>query len=406
MDTIGVLSRIEPPVRRRALVGDGHTPVEARRPGSKQPIVGLDLLRFVAAMAVVGFHLGFTSWADPHSDAAALLAGTARFPWLVPVTRMGWLGVEMFFLISGFVIAYSAQGSSAARFFRSRSLRLMPGIWICATVTFGLSLALSTDGGFDLVGRYLRTLIVFPVPRWIDGVYWTLSIEMVFYALVWALLLRRRLDRLESIMLAIGLVSTLVWELAATDWWPGLDILAGKRVAQLCLVTHGSTFALGVLIWRIANDGISASRLLGALACLAGTLCQIHAVCDEVRLAHAVAQPYAEAAGLFLAFVALFILAIAANGILLRRLPPRLLSATRLLGLSTYPLYLLHTAVGAVAIRAARTLGVAEGPSLIFGVSVAIAVSILVARFVEPVLRARLAGMTVPRFGRLTASRA
>jgi peptidoglycan/LPS O-acetylase OafA/YrhL len=81
------------------------------------------------------FHLGFWAWAVPGSTPGRLLQGAASFPELSGFW-WGRFGVEIFFVISGFVIAFSASQSSLAHFISSRFFRLFPTAAICATFTF------------------------------------------------------------------------------------------------------------------------------------------------------------------------------------------------------------------------------------------------------------------------------
>src|SRR4051812_23206228 len=77
---------------------------------SSSYVGGLDLIRFFAASLVLMFHLAFFSW----GSSAGLnyrLAGAPTSPELV-FMNAGWVGVEVFFVLSGFVIAQSAKGSS------------------------------------------------------------------------------------------------------------------------------------------------------------------------------------------------------------------------------------------------------------------------------------------------------
>ncbi len=78
-------------------------------PSSKSHLFGLDLLRLFAAALVVFNHFGAFSEALP--DVGAPFA----FPSLNFMTRFGWVGVEIFFVISGFVIALSARGAKSRR---------------------------------------------------------------------------------------------------------------------------------------------------------------------------------------------------------------------------------------------------------------------------------------------------
>ena len=69
---------------------------------SREPIAGFDIVRFAAAALVTIFHLGTETWAAPGTVAAKIVDGRAAFPELFSVTWSGFIGVEIFFVISGF----------------------------------------------------------------------------------------------------------------------------------------------------------------------------------------------------------------------------------------------------------------------------------------------------------------
>lgn len=136
----------------------------------------LDPLRLLAAFAVLIYH--YSIYFDP-SDKL-----------LNSVSRYGYLGVDFFFLLSGFVIMASAQNRGAFEFAFARALRIYPAFIACllltALVTYcvsGVTLSMGhVAANATILNDYLR------IPN-VDGVYWTLQAEIKFYACVFILLL-------------------------------------------------------------------------------------------------------------------------------------------------------------------------------------------------------------------------
>ena len=89
----------------------------------------LDILRVIAAAFVLLYHFTFR-------EPIVHEIPPTTFPSLNIVTRYGFLGVQLFFLISGFVILMSAEQRSALAFIKSRAKRLYPTFWIACTITF------------------------------------------------------------------------------------------------------------------------------------------------------------------------------------------------------------------------------------------------------------------------------
>ncbi len=162
----------------------------------------LDLLRLFAVAAVLLFHFGFRgAIADGYTDVS--------LPGLVPVIKYGYLGVQLFFIISGFVIAYSAEGRSATEFAVARVSRIYPGFLLCMTITFIVTLAIGAPRIEASVTQWLANFVILsPALKqpFMDGAYWSIVYEITFYAWVFLLLLigkfrreiechRHRLDR-------------------------------------------------------------------------------------------------------------------------------------------------------------------------------------------------------------------
>ncbi|MET9362922.1 acyltransferase [Streptomyces sp. NPDC006632] len=142
----------------------------------------LDGLRLIAALMVVGFH--FAGY-DRYGDHGAWGQSTATlFPGVHGIASYGWLGVELFFLISGFVICMSCWGRTPRDFFISRVVRLYPAFWVCVTAT-ALVLWFCGDRTITL-SRVLTNLTMVHEPlgvAHVDPSYWSLWAEMRFYLL-------------------------------------------------------------------------------------------------------------------------------------------------------------------------------------------------------------------------------
>ncbi|MFJ3161237.1 acyltransferase family protein [Streptomyces kanasensis] len=154
-------------------------PVRLPAPRRRPRLAALDGLRLVAALMVVLYHyvgLGH-GW---RIDSGAL------FPRVFPFAAYGWLGVQLFFLISGFVICMSCWGRSLGDFFTSRVVRLYPAYWFCVLAT--TAVLVLVPGGYtrlawaDVVTN-LTMVQAFLGVEPVDPVYWTLFAELRFYLL-------------------------------------------------------------------------------------------------------------------------------------------------------------------------------------------------------------------------------
>lgn len=238
-----------------------------------------------------------------------------------------------------------------------------------------------------LATAWLASVAFWPDPDWIDGAYWTLGIEVAFYLLVgWRL--RRAADAVTIERLAIGLG---LWSCA---FWVAASVLPGSaewidiRTVQLILLPHGCLFALAALLWAIDARGASAKRVgLAGLFTLAAVV-EIVARSDErTGWMHLQASP--------LVPVAVFLtgLAVLACATRLQPFVARLVSVqtATTLGLATYPLYLIHQDAGAVILSALIRRGWSYEAAAAVAIALAVCTALLVATWIEPVVRAALA---------------
>jgi peptidoglycan/LPS O-acetylase OafA/YrhL len=345
----------------------------------------IDLLRFACAMLVVAHHYCAELPLSPHPVAAAVLSGTVLSAIWAPWTQFGWIGVELFFVISGYVIACSAVGNDPGTFLRHRMQRLLPAAWICATLSFVL-LAAAGGGALDpLAAQWLRSMSFWPLGEGIDTSYWTLGIELAFYlAIAWRLRGGGSPERLERVAWWIGGASLLFWValLAAGQVDQGW---LKERLPQLLLLSYGAFFAIGMLLQAGHRDGFTPGRWAGlALFGIAAAIETVAHAMDnapQLRLAPNFAAP--------LLILAAGIAVIA----LCRRLQPALARwsvPAALLGLMTYPLYLLHQPLGAVL------AGAFGAGALWAGMAMSVALAWMIVRYAEPPLRAWIGSVLRP----------
>lgn len=359
-----------------------------------QYVPGLDLLRFFAACIVMVFHLAFWSWAFPAGQVAMASHGVADFRDWTTFAPFGWAGVQIFFVISGFVIVVSAERSTGYKFFVSRFTRLVPAVWICATLT--LAAWQLVDAGFaplSLFAMYVRSVAFLPVGAWIDSVYWTLGIEVCFYALIFALLIANRQRWIRPIMCGIGLASTLFWigyTGAALDRNSAMFELFSRvqwsRLSQLTLLQHGVFFALGVLLWSRLVKKASPRQWPWLFVFLLGGCLQIVGESTLKLEKTGMALPALTPCAIWLAAMLFFWLAVA-NNARVQRLPSWILQALRRLGLMTYPLYLLHNVTGGALLGAFVEWGASTGAALAAAVAIVIALSWWISKVPEPALQ-------------------
>jgi peptidoglycan/LPS O-acetylase OafA/YrhL len=356
-------------------------------------VPGLDLLRFAAAFSVMLYHLAFWSWAFPAGQVALASKGVADFQDWPLITSTGWIGVQVFFVISGFVIATSAANSTASRFFISRFTRLVPAVWVCATITLIAWLLIDVGTPLAHMRAYVKSVTFIPVPVWIDSVYWTLGVEIAFYALVLCLVAYNRFSWLKPIMCGIGLASSLFWlghAFAAVNpdstTFAFFSQLQSSRLAQLSLLHHGVFFAIGVLLWMRLMRQRSRDQIAWLVVFFAGGCLQIIADSALKFAKTGLASSALLACGLWLSSMCALYWMVR-NNHQVQGLPTPGLQVLRRLGLITYPLYLLHNVTGGALLGTFVGWGMNPADGLLLTLGAILALSWWVSVMPEPALQ-------------------
>ncbi len=233
---------------------------------------GIDAMRGAAAIAVAWFHLTNT-YAGASRDLGAL----------------GWLGVDVFFVISGFVIPLSLHRAGYGlghfpAFMARRLIRLEPPYLASIALVIALQVASRHAPGFAgrdpgtepaQIALHLAYLIPFSGYAWLSPVYWSLAYEFAFYVaagLLFPVLWKRPL--VVTVVLVCG-ASLLVEGRLAPVETPRIPLfLMGIAAARRHLrrdsrVSFGVALAAAAALMAIGGGWVSA--LAGVAAALAIT---------------------------------------------------------------------------------------------------------------------------------------
>ncbi len=279
--------------------------------GYIEPIEGL---RGVAVLWVVAFHyVVVRSAAFPTDPWLQLVAAS---PAAQVIVRNGYLGVDLFFLITGFLLTlpwfrHAAEGRAAPatrEFYRRRANRILPAYYVQLLVLFLICIPLlrdltywKTDLAYYLVnfGAHV-TMLHYTTPITsaslsLNGALWTLALEAQYYLLlpVLAPLLVRApwLSALALFAIAIAwhwlarhdLAPLVAFEMAIGAAW-NLPESTIRHLLQTQLPGYLGHFAAGILAgrawlrWRGRTFGAMASAgWLAAAAIALGVLYRMHA---------------------------------------------------------------------------------------------------------------------------------
>jgi len=285
----------------------------------------LDTLRFVAAFAVVGYH-----WLFRGIETGTMT--TVSYSGAAQVASYGYLGVELFFMISGFVITISAHGKTASRFAVSRLVRLYPAFWVAVLITATVTVIWGPPVLHVTIPQVLANLTmapgVFNQPL-VDGSYWTLLNELIFYAMVF-LFLFFRLGKWLDVFFPVWAVGMMLITLVV----PRFETvpLFGNLFAF---------FAAGAILSTIQRKGWHWWQALGLVASF--YVAVRYMVKDVARL-NALDGHFVQSTGVTVAIICVFFLVMIVQtvpSVAQWRIP-----RSTLLGALTYPLYLLHAYLG------------------------------------------------------------
>ncbi|MCG6553359.1 MAG: acyltransferase [Candidatus Magnetominusculus sp. LBB02] len=294
---------------------------------SRDRFYEIDLLRFIAALSVVFFHYGFHGYLKHKTDMPYL--------YFAQVAKYGYFAIYLFFIISGFVILKTAMSSSARGFVISRVVRLYPAFWVSCSVTSIISI-LAGDSRYHVsLLQYAINMTMFSGffdnIHYIDGVYWTLTIEIKFYGLVLVVLILNQIHKAKE-LLGLWLVLNVLWSIFHYG-----EIISLNGFAPL--------FIAGGMFYLIRTEGFSVYKIIIIAMCyllsLKGAYRQCLGMANDYRYD-------------FSGIVVVIIISVFFVMFLLitMRCTTSLFSKRWLIpGAITYPLYLIHQNAGLMIVN-------------------------------------------------------
>ena len=301
----------------------------------KEEILPINFLRFLAALGILFVHK-FTT-----------LVSIGYLPYflifLTPFTEYGYLGVNLFFLISGFVITLSSEGRTVGEFISARFIRLFPVFWTCLLITTLFILSMSDES--TPLPQFLANLTMMPDLYGgyavIDGSYWTLEIELRFYMFIALILLLKPLIHLSLQKIALILSVPLLY---MTLYFNPYSISFIDTLFLNIFYYFGSEYAqyfiAGILFYGIYKNNKSYYHYIALTICYSVALLQ---ALDHSYLSNSPEIIILHITLFFGLFLAISLKKITNTSFSFLGKHYKKIVVT--LGAITYPLYLLHSSV-------------------------------------------------------------
>jgi peptidoglycan/LPS O-acetylase OafA/YrhL len=337
-------------------------PRSAERQGRR--IAFLDGLRGVAILAVLLYHY-FSRWTPPiHSENLYPYGNVLFRPF-----QFGFYGVELFFIVSGFVIALTLyQCESMGEFLARRFARLYPAMLVCSVLTFFVA-SFVPGSTFEVHGRWFLPSLTFVSPEIfnklfsstrfdsLDGAYWSLYVEVKFYllvALIYFLNRRHFVRNMVSFSAATFILGQLSYVYSLSSPTRVAKLLQGS-MAVLQLANNLPWFIIGIGYFLYFERKAVSQWLTLVIVGIAQLVIGSHG--DMVPTATAILIPC-------------FFFAAMENEALGKFLS---LKPLTMVGVSSYSLYLLHQNIGVTLIRFfSKTLSLGVAASVVLAIAVGV----------------------------------
>jgi peptidoglycan/LPS O-acetylase OafA/YrhL len=310
----------------------------------------IDALRVVGAASVISFHY----FSNGISNGSVTSIGLTPFS---EIAKYGYLGVQLFFVVSGYLILMSTN-RSAWQFAKGRVKRIYPLYWMAIILITAITYLPTLSKNQPDFLQILASITMFPTAfdqGWIDGAHWFMLIEIQFYLLIFVLLKLRAGKHLPTIF--------PIWAIVILIWY----VFDLNRFNIWYLYGPFSFICGGAIIYSIKQSGWNLLRVVGLIAAITGGLYSRLGSLDylsEIRNTQYSAT-----------VVTVIVLII--FGLLLLTFLPKIsnmhIPGAVFLGAITYPLFLIHGRLGYMTLERFAT---EQNKYLIYSLLIILAISI------------------------------
>ena len=328
----------------------------------------LDALRGIAALAVAVYH--YTARYDElYRHTPGLLGGWEHTH---EVMSYGRYGVQLFFIISGFVILMSvSRAKSAGQFAVQRAARLYPAFWVACAATWlivewcGLK-GRQVSGAVLGLNLTMAPMWFKPVAPWVwyvDGAYWSLKEELLFYVVMGVVLLvGLRKHALWVVGGLAGLHLCGLWVSAdtAASWAQAVGFKSASQLYDSVNLRWFCLFAIGMVLYETLKGAWKVRHWVVLAVAMMDVLLPLNKAKGYGQLVSDWPWMFEDRPGpsgwehFFVVVTAAALVWVAA------RMRPAVLRWRPLvwLGAISYSFYLLHQNIGYVVIRECEARGV------------------------------------------------
>ncbi len=270
----------------------------------------------------------------------------------------GQHGVQLFFLISGFVIFMTLNKTRHPfDFIVSRFSRLFPAYWFSVLLTFSIISVFSFPDASRIPTFSEAIINLTMLQRWllvknVDPVYWTLAVELSFYAIMFGAYLSKQLKRIE-------LLSALyLWVIIAVEFFENyLNFHIPNLIRVSLILDYGNLFIAGIMFYKLIHE----SKLIHHLIILSCFSTEYYLHSDSLIFVGCFFL-------LFYAFVFGKLQFIAVRPLIF-------------LGSISYSLYLTHQVIGYILLSELYKLGL-DTPSLLLLIALSFSIALATAMYV------------------------